>query len=341
MSRVPDSTLPVGPRTKTLASHRSRRSAGRSCSINDQSENFHRSLVCKNYGEFCMTRYRWCRQARLVTMALAASCLLSIPGMAEPELSKLWVIVVADVTSPDIASPMHANKIFLEMILRLNVVESRYKIIDSGPHYSRKSILDELAALKSDLGPDDAILFMYFGHGAYHPARGTFFTPPADRGRPVYISEILGAMADLKPRLRVAIVDCCNLIASDNRMLPSYGSPVASETSILFDRLFFRDKGEVYINSSSIGEAALTRRSPSPGHEPQMRGSVFMSAFFQVFGRTSRTPLWTEIVKELRSKTKKEFDKSFHGGARLTIENQPIVQTTQTVVGHINGVAVP
>jgi hypothetical protein len=145
----------------------------------------------------------------LVIVALA---LLLRPDAAlaqvTPEAAKVRVLLVLD-TDDGMGDTWGLDgenmKALIEHVVSKQGLQGRV-IIDhfTGDKVSPKTVLDYYKRL--DVGPDDALLFYFSGHGAFLKSKGHFLG--FKRG-PLFRKDLLAAMDKKKPRLRLVLTDCC------------------------------------------------------------------------------------------------------------------------------------
>jgi hypothetical protein len=93
----------------------------------------------------------------------------------------------------------------IEHMVKKQNLEGRVHIDHfTGAKVSPKYVLDFFSKL--DVGPDDAVMFYFSGHGGYDKTKGHFM---AFKRGALWRNDLLAAMDKKKPRLRVVLTDSC------------------------------------------------------------------------------------------------------------------------------------
>jgi hypothetical protein len=151
-----------------------------------------------------------CRRfAVLATVLLAAHGAAAGDKTARPEeATRVRFLIVADSDAKEgaaCAMDGHNLKAVLEAGLGRQKLDGRFTIdMITGREVSPGKVLKYYQDLK--VGADEALVFYYSGHGAYHSAKGHLLTfSQGDLSR----ASVLAAMQQHKPRLAVVLTDCC------------------------------------------------------------------------------------------------------------------------------------
>ena len=147
--------------------------------------------------------------------SLVGCCVMivALSMQSQAQATRVWLIMEADLASRDIAGDMEVNVNSLDRLFRNNVGKNRLTIFDTQRQFGRQTVVSKLNQVARSMGPTDAVIFFYCGHGAYDRRYGTYFQPSLDSGRPLYLSEVRGMIGQLHPRLSVTVLDCCNTYA--------------------------------------------------------------------------------------------------------------------------------
>lgn len=289
-----------------------------------------------------MTRLSGAKSLQFLLWLLIVVCLAwsSSAGVARAQAGRLVAILVGDTVSEEIADDMTANLERLQQLLRNNVpAEQLAVVVLDGRDFSRTRVLR--AIRDATVTPDDALLFFYCGHGYYEAPGGSFFLPPADNGARFQFSDIRKALEARKPRLRVALLDCCSIIPKGS-MARFYQAPANLEQvplSPLFRTLFFESAGEIIINSSKPGEYAICRAhfAARENGNTYTQGSLFAGILFDEWERNEEGRNWEELFETLRTRVDRDFRKFYPGRVITLGSGKQVPQTTQTVWGFENG----
>lgn len=150
------------------------------------------------------------------------------------EAVRLRVLIVADTDAKEgAACGLDASnlKAVLEAGLKKQKLEGRYTIDTvTGRDVSPAHVLKYYKDLK--VGTNDALVFYYSGHGAYHTKKGHLLTfNQGDLPR----ASVLAAMQKHRPRLTVVLTDCCAIY--DDIPLPKPNAPAAAVGPISLPKL--------------------------------------------------------------------------------------------------------
>jgi Caspase domain len=271
---------------------------------------------------------------------VVASVFLLVGSLSAPsgaQEARLWVIMEADLVSPDIAGDMRENVKMMDHAFKANVGTSRLRLFRTDERFGRNSIQAKLTRIANDSRANDAIVFIYCGHGAYDPRFGTFFHPTLDRGNPLYLSEVRAMVKQLNLRLSVTILDCCNTYKGP--VLPAAPAPRPPPEGVtpLFQKLFFDPAGEVVLNSSAPGQVSVTRgrlHNPfAPGETPSYAGSLFISELSGALVQESdEIRTWPQFVPIVQEHLDLGFRSIYPDGVWVNNGGNWQVQRRQTIV---------
>ena len=186
--------------------------------------------------------------------------------------------------------------------------------------------------------PDDALMFLYVGHGVYDETLGTCMTPSASTGQvKLSATKMVQVLQALGPRLAVVLIDCCNRERAPNPTtvrVPAPGQP-PQQISPLFDELFFRTKGAVLVVSSSKGEYALVRayRDDDPASPEPPVGPLFTNALGNTLDNNQgQRLLWPQLIDRTQDQLHRYFDLMTDPGGRITLDDGTEVQQNQQTI---------
>lgn len=197
---------------------------------------------------------------------------------ARGEGGLLHVIMVADTVSEDLA-----QSVILDMnkfrLLMSNVAKytdlNLHEVAFQGAETRLHRVVEAVNHLK--VGADDVVVFYFSGHGVNkrwdsgNPWPDLYF--PLDR-RGLSHLHMANLLAKKRPRLVVAIADCCNgRIADISAMMPSIdlrrGRKNTKRLSANYKKLFMETSGLLMISASIAGEPAKFNQN----------GGIFTTAF--------------------------------------------------------------
>jgi hypothetical protein len=105
------------------------------------------------------------------------------PARAADPARKLHVLLAID-TASNLRDSVLIDQRRMERLFRCNVPADRLSISTlTGPNLTTAGVLAHYRGLK--VGPDDALLFFYAGHGAMDPEKGHAFVPQLGKVPPV------------------------------------------------------------------------------------------------------------------------------------------------------------
>lgn len=178
------------------------------------------------------------------------------------------------------------------------------------------------------VGPDDALMFYYAGHGGYDEANRQYFglLPSHDN---LYRQTLFNALLQHRPRLMVLVTDCCYVFSPTGEP-PILGAQPpagkAQQTSPLFRALFFKTKGTVDLTSAARDQFSYWVGRDMTG------GSLFGSSFRGVLADCADQELtWPQVVHRVRKRTAAEFRAKVRDPDKVPLAGgREVQQTTQT-----------
>jgi Caspase domain len=181
--------------------------------------------------ETLMKAARW--QAFKLGMVVLAVAFLLAPHVAlaqAAEAAKVRVLLALDTDDKEGRTwglDGENMRALIEHMVKKQGLEGRV-VIDHfiGAKVTPQFVLDFFRKL--DVGPNDAVMFYFSGHGAYDKKKGHFMA--FKRGF-LFREALLTAMDKKKPRLRVVLTDCCANY-TDQRGMP--GLPGDLSAAMLF-----------------------------------------------------------------------------------------------------------
>ncbi|MDB5306846.1 MAG: hypothetical protein JWO38_1048 [Gemmataceae bacterium] len=265
-----------------------------------------------------------------VLAALAALVTGGPPGRAAdpPPARKLHVLLAID-TGSDLRASVLLDQERMERVFKANIPADRLAFQTlTGSKLTSENVLAHYRGLK--VGPDDALLFFYAGHGAKDPDKGNAFVPQLGKVPPVYRSDVREAMRKTGAGLVVLLTDCCST-HSKLAGKPVYGAtrPVtpASATGIhpTIEHLFFRHRGVVDITAAADGEASWSDFKDG-GVFTRTLGKQLLRPIAELDTDGDKFVSWKEFFPVL----KKESEGTFRSwSARMRSAGADVDQSTQ------------
>lgn len=270
------------------------------------------------------------------------------------EAARLHVVIATDRAEPGIGPDMEISRdAFLTSVV-LNTPQAQCEIWEINPNtrraqqefqsiqakihsygkaLNRGTMLGAIQGLR--VGPEDAVLFYYCGHGAYSPTSGTYTLPSGDGGQPgLLLSQIRNAIAQKRPRFAAVILDCCN------RLRPLRGEPRPSvpfaqhraEFSPLFTELFFSKPGVLTVTSSSPREYSLIVPAIHFGRGEQHFGALFTKIFSsELLDSMENSLRWDDLFRRVQQNLDDEFGQICKQGMIPLGNGKSIPQARQTI----------
>jgi hypothetical protein len=152
---------------------------------------------------------RFARRILVLTIYFAG---LATPAFGQEEAARVRILLVLDTLDRMGATwgldGENMSALFDHAFRKQGLVKGRHYTIDmfTGNRVTPKAVLDYYRTL--NVGPNEALVFYYSGHGGYHGTKGHFMALTIGH-QPLYRNDVLAAMEAKKPRLKVVLTDCC------------------------------------------------------------------------------------------------------------------------------------
>ena len=274
------------------------------------------------------------KASRRTWLLVTLSCAAIAAGAAAPaRAAKLHVIAAVDSKAERVGQDLTVLAVTAGLIGSIPREHLEFHTVD-GSVMSEPALLETIHGVPA--GPDDAVLFLYVGHGAYDPTLGTYLTPSGSTGQVLSATRIVQEVRALGARLAVVVIDCCNRERAprpSSVVVPGVsGKPPAILP--LADRLFFQSSGAVLIVSSSPGEYALVRARRDAGNIEEFPwGPLFMNAFGKSMSEHGMEPLdWPQLIGAAQRRLDRDFRAMIGPDGGLTLDDGTRVrQARQTI----------
>lgn len=208
-----------------------------------------------------------------------------LAGMAEA--ATLHAILVADTTNPRGGDSMQSD--LSNMWAFLNKIATNTPIplnprVFQGDSLTPDNVLG--AVYLVDVNQDDVVFFYYAGHGA---SGSSAFPMMYFGGGAVDMAQVISGLYNKKPRLLIALADCCNVFLTEGMESAPF-LPIKPINQESYHRLFLNSSGVVLAAGAAPGESAY-------GYS---RGGIFTNAFLtQCEGMLdSLSPHWSGVSME-------------------------------------------
>lgn len=247
-----------------------------------------------------------------------------------PDARRLVALLVGDTHDPEIGESVAVDVRALEQALVQAAPVSRlalHRLVGEGVRPERL-----LAAVRDlPVGPEDALLCYYAGHGAwadtgpYLRLGGGAVLPRAD---------LMAALRARGARLTVLLSDCCSTYVGQTMLW----APPSVDPAVLRD-LFYRPRGVVDVTAAQRGQVAVGDTN---------LGGVFTYALTTLLTQTPREALdsdkdgrvaWSEALTALTAGSKAAFGLMYPRG--LSVKGQRLTGQSPHVFGDLAPPAPP
>lgn len=222
-----------------------------------------------------------------------------------PDLGKLHALLVVDTLS-GLGESVKVDGENIDHLLSSRLPRDRADIVVlTGKDVTATAILSYYRGL--NVGPNDALLFYYAGHGATDAKQGHFMALQDLASQPLLRSDLKKAMQQKQPGLIVILTDCCStsfhLPGKTRQVFADKGT--AATVDPLLRCLLYQSRGVVDITAAS-GNASF-----GDDHE----GGIFTRTFAKLVadgttGSDSNNDgfaTWSEFFSQLQTRTQHVF----------------------------------
>jgi len=241
------------------------------------------------------------------------------------ELRKLRVLLVIDTyTDSEMAASVDCDRRHVQELLENHVPEGRRQIDRlEGRKVTKENILKYYRELK--VGPDEALLFFYAGHGGLDPKLGQCLQPQMGRTALVPRSEVRKAMDQKGAGLVVLLTDCCSSYLRGRPAVRDRETVTRVVLHPVLRCLFFQHRGTVDLTAAEDGTGA---------YADDQHGGVFTGALVTLLNRDLKTLdtdrdgflSWKEFFPQLSRGTADQFEKF---AEQQRADGKRLDQTTQ------------
>jgi hypothetical protein len=200
------------------------------------------------------------RSLELATSRILVAVIPLLALESAAEAQRIVVMHVAVTDDPNIGRDCHIDQANIRDLF------AHYPDLDRitqfiairGPRANYNTIVNQLNALQ--VGPDDAVMFYYSGHGAENKHHQNYCML-SKNDRPLFVSQVSQIIARKRPRLNLVIADMCSVVmrpeppfsmgGPPERVVPPSGIPPA------YVSLFLESRGPAIIISSSSNQVAV------------------------------------------------------------------------------------
>jgi hypothetical protein len=230
-------------------------------------------------------------------------------AVPQPE-SRIHVLLVGDTNDPKIGQSAAVDLDNLASLFRDLVPDRQLQMrILRGDDVNKANILRTINAFRPSV--DDALVFIWTGHGAYNNG-GHYFCLSGGDG--LHRADVVTAMRLLGPRLVVVLSGSCNEVsqAAVQRVYRPYVCvyPVIDDKpqkiSPIAEELFLKPRGIVDINGASEGELAFGN---------SQRGCSFIYPLKNYLQENSSQRIsWKTLVSDITPRVQAMWDEAYPKG---------------------------
>jgi PDZ domain len=278
----------------------------------------------------------WRFLASLCTALFAASVApASVAGAQGPVLH---VVFVVDLDAGDIKKHLELDLGALKSPFTTQVRADHLHLVERTNGLTRQGVLGLFTQGKVDqraVDPNDAIVFIFDGHGSFDPDRKDLSFSLRSSGQQLFRDEVVKAVEGCKPRLTVVVNgSCTNIVRKSSQIIAVAQSAPSPQLSDPFTaavrRLFVDPRGTVLLSAASPGQfAAAFPGVATPNNNALIfRGTLFVQALASELvqgAATAAPPDWPELVTRLQKAVANDYTNFI-----VPIDAFP-GQTTQTV----------
>ncbi len=222
--------------------------------------------------------------------------LVATLASSQLDAAKLHAMLVADIHDQSIGLSCRQDSFqwmweFQRIEQYTDLEVETHLIVDRD--FSADNVLAEIEKL--EVGPDDAIVFTYSGHGYRNESKETKWPVMFVGPKETCLDEktVIDAIAEKRPRFALVLCDCCNAIYPDSAA-PTYRTVAMRGRKIdhtleNYARLFVESAGLLAISASDIGEYAY-------GYTNGGLYSVNFLKELRKSTKTSRSLTWDDIL---------------------------------------------
>lgn len=269
----------------------------------------------------------------------------------------LHVVLAVDLKAEGLQESLTLDLDGLRDQFRSHVKDDHLNVVEMTQDLTRANVLglfNEGRVKGRDVAPNDAIVFIYDGHGSYDPDRRDAVLDLSS-GEILFLGDVVNAVKSCKPRLTVTI----NLACAGMRKNPLVKyqaeakevsiAPVGEPYTIIFKKLFVEPRGAVVLSAARPGQfAASYPGEPTPdGDALIFRGTIFAQKLIEEFNpfgtrrvvsvgvgpgverphlpQLAQPPDWPELVEHLKQAVSLDYEFYIHKFNRVP------GQATQTV----------
>jgi membrane-associated protease RseP (regulator of RpoE activity) len=278
----------------------------------------------------------------LWALLLSALSMIGVAGAAARAADEpiLHVVLAVDLKAEGLEKQLALDLESLRALFNLNVRDDHLNLVETPDRPTGLGVLGLFAQGRvggKDVAPEDAIVFIYDGHGSFDPDRRDAALDLSS-GEILFLGDVVKAVQTCKPRLAVII----NIACADFRKNPQINfqkeirrySTVKSQVAFspLFTKLFVEPRGMVMLSASAPGQfaASYPGEPTSDGNDLIYRGTIFgqnFAAELQPFGRIASVaestgpgvarpslpplaepPGWPELVERLKQAVAQDYE---------------------------------
>lgn len=240
-----------------------------------------------------------------VTLVLVGLCLGPFARAAEPELTKLHVLMVFDSNAKDLTQSVRVDEKRMDRLWVETIPAARRSVKTlKGDKATKKDVLAYYDALK--VKPDEGLVFYFAGHGARDDQTKKHFFD-LKQGGPLVRDDLLQAMQAKGAGLVLVLTDCCS-------------SPQSLKETMTADRGVVLRAEQVHETVRCLlfqarGTVDLTAATDNSSWSDNAGGGLFTRSVDRLLrqpikvldGNKDGVVTWREFYPQLRDETRSLF----------------------------------
>jgi PDZ domain len=270
--------------------------------------------------------------------AIVVGC-AALPSVAHAEGPVLHVVLVFDMDALDIKKHLELDLSALRAQFITQVRADHLHLVERTGSLNRTGVRGIFAngrVADVPVAPNDAVVFVFDGHGSFDPDRKDLVFALRSSGEHLYRDEVLQGVLGCKPRLAVVINgSCTNIVKKSTIFGPAESKELENRTeepfSAAFRKLFVDSRGSVLLSAARPGQfaAAFPGVAAADGNSLIFFGTLFgqsLASEFRLANTTEEPPRdWPELAKRLQQQVANDYKKfivpidAFPGQATQTV----------------------
>jgi len=262
--------------------------------------------------------------------AVLLGCVVLLGSRIASAERKLYVVMAFDTSDSKLAQHARADSGATSKIFSQNLAPDDWQeIILSPEEFTQREILDAIQQIPADA--DDAIVFLYCGHGGYNGATNEQIFLTKEETQQIPRRAILGALTRKKTGLVVLMSNACfNYFkppVSDRSKAFAREYAMMAKRSPLFSTLFFRTNGVIDVT-------ACDRDQKAYGYVDASKGTIFFAAFQNSIAahKQDASFRWANLIDDVSARVQEAYRTEVGKANTVPTQGGDVRQRTQTVL---------